>query len=85
VPKVTVPDDNNDVGDDRKAIVNFITSNFYRFINSTDENDNKSLLMLVAALSVLNVSDQPNAVQIARRLATMALMRSGRRKDKKAS
>lgn len=71
--------DDDVTADTKKAVVNFITSNFYRFINSSDESDNKSLLMLVAALSVLN-TDQPNSVQVARRLAQMALVRSGKKK-----
>lgn len=71
--------DDDTQADTQKAVVNFITSNFYRFINSPDESDNKSLLMLVAALSVLN-TNQPNATQVARRLAQMALTRSGRKK-----
>jgi hypothetical protein len=71
--------DDDTQADTQKAVVNFITSNFYRFINSPDESDNKSLLMLVAALSVLN-TNQSNAVQVARRLAQMALVRSGRKK-----
>jgi hypothetical protein len=75
---VEAPEDDTQA-DTRKAVVNFITSNFYRFINSPDESDNKSLLMLVAALSVLNTG-QPNAEQVARRLAQMALVRSGKKK-----
>ena len=71
--------DDDVTADTKKAVVNFITSNFYRFINSSDESDNKSLLMLVAALSVLN-TDQPNSVQVARRLAQMALVRSGKKR-----
>lgn len=71
--------DDDVTADTKKGVVNFITSNFYRFINSPDEGDNKALLMLVAALSVLN-TDQPNSVQVARRLAQMALVRSGKKR-----
>ena len=78
--KFVQEDKDDDATDDtKKAVVNFIVSNFYRFVNSPDESDNKSLLMLVAALTVLN-ADQPNATQVARRLAQMALVRSGRKK-----
>ncbi len=72
--------DDDTQADTKKGVLNFIVSNFYRFINSPDENDNKSLLMLVAALTMLNNSDQPNSVQTARRLAQMALVRSGKKK-----
>lgn len=71
--------DDDVASDTKKGVVNFIVSNFYRFVSSPDESDNKSLLMLVAALAVLN-ADQPNATQVARRLAQMALTRSGRKK-----
>lgn len=71
--------DDDTASDTKKGVVNFIVSNFYRFINSPDESDNKSLIMLVAALTILN-ADQPNATQVARRLAQMALVRSGRKK-----
>lgn len=74
------PEDTNPI-DTKKSVVSFIASNFYRFINSTDENDTKSLMMLVAALSVLNSGvDQQSAIQVARRLAQAALQRSGKKK-----
>lgn len=64
--------------DTRKGVINFITSNFYRFINSDDNGDLKSIVMLTAALSILS-SDQPNAIQVARRLAQSALQRSSKK------
>jgi len=72
-------DKDDSVEDTKKGVVNFITSNFYRFINSDGEGDTKALLMLVAALSVLN-SDQPNSVKVARRMAQTALVRAGKSK-----
>lgn len=70
-------------GDTKQATLNFIASNFYRFTNSPDETDSKSLLMLIAALGVLNMGDDnPNAIQIAKRLAQLALVRSGKKKGK---
>lgn len=71
--------DDDTISDTKKGVVNFIVSNFYRFVNSPEESDNKSLIMLVAALTILN-ADQPNATQIARRLAQVALVRSSRKK-----
>ena len=67
--------------DTKKTVINFITANLYRFINSPEEKDTKSLLMLIAALSVLN-TDQPEALQTARRIAQMALVRAGKKKVK---
>ena len=63
--------------DAKKGTINFIVSNFYRFVNSSDVQDNKSLLMLIAALSVLNTSSDSTAIQAARRLTQMALVRRG--------
>lgn len=67
--------------DTRKGVLNFITSNLYRFSNP-DEKNNKALLMLVAALNVLNTAspDDTTAISTARRLAQMALVRSQKSK-----
>ena len=59
-------------------IINTIVSNFQRFSNSADEKDNGALLMLTAALAVLNVSDSSQAIQAAKRLAQMAAQRAGK-------
>lgn len=56
----------------KKALVNFIASNLYRFANKP-EGDTKGLMLLVAALGVLNTSDEAQAINTARRLATAAL------------
>lgn len=56
----------------KKALVNFIASNLYRFANKP-EGDSKGLMLLVAALGVLNTSDDLQAVNTARRLATAAI------------
>lgn len=75
--------DDSQSTDTRQNTLNFIASNFYRFTNAPDESDSKSLLMLIAALSVLNMGDDnPNAVQVAKRLAQLALVRSGKKKGK---
>lgn len=57
----------------KKALVNFIASNLYRFANKP-EGDTKGLMLLVAALGILNTSDDQSAVNAARRLATAALI-----------
>lgn len=56
----------------KKALVSFIASNMYRF-TSKPEGDTKGLMFLVAALGILNASDDVQAVSTARRLATAAL------------
>lgn len=76
-------DDTDTTSDTKRATINMIASNFFRFINSPDESDNKAMLMLIAALSILNLGDDNiNAEQIARRLVQSALVRSGRKKGK---
>lgn len=64
----------------KASVVNTIVSNFQRFTNSADEKDNGALLMLTAALAVLNVSDSSQAVQAAKRLSQMAATRAGKAK-----
>lgn len=83
VPGLIEEKDDATQADTKQNTLNFIASNFYRFVNSPDESDSKSLLMLIAAISVLNMGeDNPNAVQIAKRLAQLALVRSGKKKGK---
>lgn len=83
VPGLIEEKDDSTQADTKQNTLNFIASNFYRFVNSPDESDSKSLLMLIAAISVLNMGeDNPNAVQIAKRLAQLALVRSGKKKGK---
>jgi len=68
--------------DTKKAVVNFVASNLQRFIN-TEDSDSKSMLMLIAALAMLNTSEEnPTAIQTARRLANAALTRVGKKKGK---
>ena len=57
----------------KKALVNFIAANLFRFANKP-EGDTKGLMLLVAALSILNTSDDQTAINAARRLATAALI-----------
>jgi hypothetical protein len=65
----------------KRAVITFITSNFYRFINNPDTSDTKGLLMLIAALSTLNADDTPQTLATAKRLAQMAYVRSSKRKS----
>lgn len=66
----------------RKGVTNFITTNLFRFINAPGEDD-KSLLLLIAALAVLSNNEDPQSVQVARRMAQAALQRSGKTKKGK--
>lgn len=77
---------NEEVSDDqlatRKGVMNFVASNLMRFVNSP-EGDDRAMLMLIAALSVLSNESDPQSVQTARRLAQTALQRQGKVKKVK--
>jgi hypothetical protein len=64
----------------KKAIVSFIASNLMRFVNKPDADD-RGLILLVAALSVLNLGEDSTTINIARRLATASLVTKTRGKD----
>jgi hypothetical protein len=71
--------------DGRDQLINFIVQNFYRFINNPNMKDDRSLLMLIAALTTISASEgnSPTALQAARRLAQNALARGGKMKKEK--
>ena len=71
--------------DGREQLINFIVQNFYRFINNPSTKDDRSLLMLIAALSTISATDgnSPAALQAARRLTQSALARAGKMKKEK--
>lgn len=77
----------DEVPDSRTNLINFIVQNFYRFINNPNMKDDRSLLLLIAALSTISASegDSPQALQAARRLAQAALARAGRMKKEKTN
>ena len=64
----------------KKAVLSFIAANLMRFINRAD-GDDKGLILLVAALGVLNAGEDTTALNTARRLATAALAMRNRPKD----
>ena len=71
-------DDDDDVNS-RKAMTSLITSYFQRFVNVADAKSDRALMLLVAALQILNSNtDDTYAVSTAKRLAQMALVKSSR-------
>jgi hypothetical protein len=67
--------------DTKVSVLGLISSTFYRFVNSNNDTDIKSMLLLIAALNSLSVGDgDPQSVSIAKRLATAALARSNKSK-----
>lgn len=80
-------DGEEDLGpeDQKDRLVNFIVQNFYKFINNPNMADNRSLLMLVGALSAVAAAGEgsQSAMQAARRLAQAAMSRTGKIKKEK--
>lgn len=72
-------DDPKDLSN-KKSLVNFIAANLMRVANRPD-GDEKGLILLVAALGVLNVSEDPAAINVARRLASAAMIAKSKSKD----
>lgn len=58
---------------DQNSLISYITSNFYRL--AQDGTDDKALLTLIAAIGMMNISDE-QAQAAAKRLATLALTMS---------
>jgi len=71
---ISEAEDLNDPTETKKSLLALISSNFFRFA-STDKTDTRSLLMLIAALGILNAGNDLNSLNLARRLATGALSR----------
>lgn len=71
---ISEADDQMDPTETKKALLNLISSNFFRFASS-EKTDERSLLMLIAALGILSSGDDIQSLNIARRLATGALSR----------
>lgn len=71
--------DDDDNVNTRKAMTSLITSYLQRFANIVDAKSDRSLLLLIAALNVLNSNTEDTyAVSTAKRLAQMAFIRSTR-------
>lgn len=74
-------DDDVSAASTKNTMLSLITSYLQRFANVVDTKDDRPLLLLIAALNVLNTSDDNlQAVSTAKRLAQMAFMKSGRTK-----
>lgn len=56
----------------KKELTNLIAANLFRFA-TRPESDSRGLLLLVAALGILNNSEDQSDVNTARRLASAAL------------
>lgn len=69
-------DDNTDLETAKSTLVTFISSNMARFLSKSDKQDNTPLLMLIAALQLVNIASDTQSLSVARRLATAALSKA---------
>jgi hypothetical protein len=69
---VEAPEDDEQPITSKRALVNLIATSLFRLTNTAGVEDTRGLLLLIAALSVLNVSDDPQSINTARRLAGAA-------------
>jgi hypothetical protein len=73
-------DDTEDLSN-KKALVAFIASNLAKFVQNPNDNSS-SMLLLVAALSLLNLGDDQQTINTARRLAQLSLSKTSKPKKK---
>ncbi len=64
--------------DTKKTLVQYIANNLVRMANKKDSQT--SLILLMAASSILNTGDDPQTIAMARRLATLAISKSNKGK-----
>lgn len=73
---LTEEDDSTDLESAKNTLVTFISSNMARFLSKSDKQDNTPLLMLIAALTIVNIATDTQSLTVARRLATAALSKA---------
>lgn len=76
-------EEDEDTTDSRKSLVQFITSNFFRFVQNPDQKDDRGMLLLIAAISLLNMGDDLQTINTAKRLAQLALTTKMKKKKEK--
>ena len=60
----------------KKAIMTYILSNITKLANSAKDGDQRQLIMLVAAISLLNSGESASAVAAARRVAQLSMIKA---------
>lgn len=58
------------------TLVDYILSNITKLSNSSGKADQKQLIMLVAAISLLNLGDSPKIQSAARRVAQLSMIKN---------
>lgn len=72
-------DETTDLETAKKTLIMFVSSNMARFLSKSDRQDNTPLLMLIAALQLINIASDTQSLTVARRLATAALGKSSKK------
>jgi len=67
---------NKDPLRNKQAIADYILSNITKLANSAKDGDSRQLIMLVAAISLLNLGNHPKAISAARRVAQLSMIKS---------
>lgn len=65
--------------ENKDAIVNYILSNITKVANSASGDDQRQLIMLVAAIALLNLGDSSKVISSARRVAQLSTIKSKKR------
>lgn len=78
-----IEDEDETSVDSRRALVQFISSNFFRFVQNPDQKDDRGMLLLIAAISLLNMGDDLQTINTAKRLAQLALTTKMKKKKEK--
>lgn len=60
----------------KQAIVDYVLSNITKLANSAKDGDQRQLIMLVAAISLLNLGDNAKVVSAARRVAQLSMIKA---------
>ena len=79
---LTEEDDEKNV-DSKKSLIQYITANFYRLAQQPDTKNDRGMLLLLAAISMLSVDDDAQSINLAKRLAQLALTQSNKSKKEK--
>lgn len=60
----------------KDALVDYVLSNITKLANSNNKADHRQLIMLVAAISLLNLGDSSKIISAARRVAQLSMIKS---------
>lgn len=65
-----------EVTDNKSTLIDYILSNLTKLANSGNKADQRQLIMLVAAIALLNLGDSPKIQSAARRVAQLSMIKA---------